>query len=414
MQGKDPVKIIREAISQALVFYYPFAGRLREGPERKLLVDCTGEGAMLVEADADVSLEQFGDSLQPPFPGLEELLYDVPGSGGVLHCPLLLIQVTRLSCSGFIFALRLNHTMSDAAGLVQFMTAVGELARGAAAPSIQPVWCRELLNARNPPRVTCIHHEYDEVADTKGTIIPLDDMVHRSFFFGPTEISALRRFIPYHLGQCSAFDVLTASLWRCRTIALQPEPDEEVRVLCIVNARSKFDPPLPTGYYGNAFAFPVALTNAGKLCENPLGYALELVKKAKADVTQEYMRSLADLMVIRGRPHFTVVRSYLVSDVTRAGFGEVDFGWGKPAYGGPAKGGVGAIPGVASFYIPFKNAKGEEGIVVPVCLPALAMERFVKELNIMLNMEQTQFPTPFKGVAGDGGTPTSTFILSNL
>ncbi|KAA8549932.1 hypothetical protein F0562_001616 [Nyssa sinensis] len=363
MGGRDPVEVIREALAQTLVFYYPFAGRLREGPARKLMVDCTAEGVAFIGADADVTLEEFGDALQPPFPCLEELLFDAPGCGGVLNCPLLVIQVTRLRCGGFIFALRLNHTMSDAAGLVQFMEAVGEMARGARAPSMPPVWQRELLCARDPPRVTCTHREYDEVPDTKGTIIPLDEMAHRSFFFGPAEVAALRR---------------------CRTLALQPDPEEEVRVLCIVNARSKFNPPLPVGYYGNGFAFPVALSTAGKICRNPLGYALELVMKAKADVTEEYMRSLADLMVIRGRPHFTVVRTYLVSDVTRAGFSEVDFGWGKPAYGGPAKGGVGAIPGVASFYIPFKNKKGENGIVVPICLPAAAMERFVMELESML------------------------------
>ncbi|KAK4714123.1 hypothetical protein R3W88_020030 [Solanum pinnatisectum] len=380
----DPVKVIKKAIAETLVFYYPFAGRLREGNGRKLMVDCTGEGVMFVEADADVTLEEFGDELQPPFPCLEELLYDVPGSAGVLNCPLLLIQVTRLKCGGFIFALRLNHTMSDAAGLVHFMTAVGEMARGASVPSTLPVWCRELLNSRNPPRVTCTHHEYDEVPDTKGTIIPLDGMVHKSFFFGPSEVSALRRFIPPHLRKSSTFELLTSVLWRCRTISLKPDPEEEVRVLCIVNARSKFNPPLPNGFYGNAFAFPVAVTTAAKLCKNPLGYALELVKKAKSDVTDEYMKSVADLMVMKGRPHFTVVRTYLVSDVTRAGFGEVDFGWGKAVYGGPAKGGVGAIPGVASFYIPFKNKNGENGIVVPVCLPAFAMEIFVEELDGML------------------------------
>lgn len=312
------------------------------------------------------------------------------------------MQVTRLKCGGFIFALRLNHTMCDAAGLVQFMAAVGEMARGARAPTIPPVWQRELLNARVPPQVTCTHHEYDEVADTKGTIIPLDDMVHRSFFFGPTEVAALRRFVPEKLRNCSTFEVLTAWLWRCRTMALQPDPEEEVRVLCIVNARARFSPPLPTGYYGNAFAFPVAMTKAEKLCQSPLEYALELVKKAKDDVTEDYMKSLADLMVIRGRPHFTVVRSYLVSDVTRAGFGEVDFGWGKAAYGGPAKGGVGAIPGVASFYIPFKNHEGENGIVIPVCLPALAMERFVKELDSMLKTRNV------------GTTMSKTFITSAL
>lgn len=93
MRGRDPVKVIRDAIAESLVFYYPFAGRLREGPGRKLMVDCTGEGVVFIEADADVTLSEFGDALQPPFPCLEELLYDVPGSAGVLNCPLLLIQV---------------------------------------------------------------------------------------------------------------------------------------------------------------------------------------------------------------------------------------------------------------------------------------------------------------------------------
>ncbi|KAL2521949.1 HXXXD-type acyl-transferase family protein [Forsythia ovata] len=391
--GKDPVNVIREALAKTLVFYYPFAGRLREGSGRKLMVDCTGEGVMFIEADAEVSLREFGDALQPPFPCLEELLYDVPGSSGVLNCPLLLIQVTRLKCGGFIFALRLNHTMCDAAGLVQFMDAVGEIARGAPAPSVLPVWQRELLNARQLPHISCKHHEYEQVPDTKGTIIPLDDMVHKSFFFGSKEVNSLRKLVPPELHNCSTFELLTACLWRCRTIAISPDPEEEMRILCIVNARNRFNPPLPVGYYGNAFAFPVAISTAENLCKNPLGYALELVTKTKSDVTMEYMKSLADLMVIRGRPHFTVVRSYLVSDVTRAGFGEVDFGWGKAAYGGPAKGGVGAIPGVASFYIPFRNKKGENGIVVPICLPALAMERFVEELESMINDHTPVFIT---------------------
>ena len=97
------MKVIREALAQTLVFYYPFAGRLREGPGRKLVVECTGEGMMFIEADADVTLEQFGNALQPPFPCLEELLFDVPGSGGVLNCPLLLIQAHIMALNYYFF-----------------------------------------------------------------------------------------------------------------------------------------------------------------------------------------------------------------------------------------------------------------------------------------------------------------------
>ena len=70
------------------------AGRLREVEGRKLVVDCTGEGVVFVEADADVCMAELeAAGLRPPFPCMDQLLFDVEGSGGVLNSPLLLIQV---------------------------------------------------------------------------------------------------------------------------------------------------------------------------------------------------------------------------------------------------------------------------------------------------------------------------------
>uniref|UniRef100_A0ACD5UWB6 Uncharacterized protein n=1 Tax=Avena sativa TaxID=4498 RepID=A0ACD5UWB6_AVESA len=389
MSGRDPVAVLRDAVGRALVHYYPLAGRLRELEGRKLAVDCTGDGVLFIEADADVRLEHLGDAmLLPPFEGLDELLWDVPGSSQVLGSPLLLFQVTRLSCGGFILAVRLMHTMADAQGLVQFLAAVAELARGAAMPSVRPVWRRELLEARNPPRAALAHPEYDQVTDTRGKIQLLDDMGHRSFFFGPKEVAAVRSHLQPGLQKsATTFEVLTGCLWKCRTLALAPNADDQMRMICIVNARGGRKckrNAIPTGYYGNAFAFPVAISAARDLCARPLSYAVQLVKDAKGQVDMEYMRSVADLMVQRGRPHFTVESAYLASDVTKAGFGDLDFGWGRPLYGGPAKGGVGAIPGVASFLIPFNNTKGEDGIVIPVCLPGHVMAKFADEVGKLL------------------------------
>ncbi|KAJ4840144.1 hypothetical protein Tsubulata_000216 [Turnera subulata] len=373
----DPGQVMKDAIAKALVFYYPLAGRLIEGPNRKLIVECSGEGVMFIEADApEVSLEGFGE-LGPPFPCIEELLFDVPGSHGMINTPLLLFQMTRLKCGGIVLAIRLNHAVSDAAGLMQFMLAIRDIAHRAESPRIKPVWERHLLNARFPPRVTCKLHEYDQLVDTKEKL-PASKMTHRSFFFGPNQVSAIRSLTPLDLRQCSTFEILTAFMWRHRTVALQLDPNEEVRIICIVNARNKFNPPLPSGYYGNCTAYSVAKTTAGELTGTPLGYALKLVREAKGNVTEEYMRSIADLMVTKGRPWYTMVGSYLVSDVTRAKFLEMDFGWGKPIFGGPAKGNV------ASFHVKHTNKKGESGVLVTLCISAPAMERLVKELDGLL------------------------------
>ncbi|KAL8152440.1 hypothetical protein V2J09_010200 [Rumex salicifolius] len=388
---EDPAKAIKAALAEALVYYYPWAGRLREGAARKLLVDCTAEGGVFVEADADVRLEQFGEgSLQPPFPCINELLYNkVANMNGVLDYPMFTMQVTRLLCGGFIVSLSANHAVTDASGLIQFLTAVTELARGADAPSVLPVWKRDLLNARDPPRVTCAHREYDEIAgaedDNHGHDVDLSGMVYRSFFFGPVEHAALRRRAPPHLQRVSNFELLTACLWHCRTVALQFDDSDEVRVAFAVNARHKFNPPLPAGFYGNACAFPAAVAPAGKIRAGSLGYTLEQVKAAKDSVTEEYMRSLADLMVIRGRPHFTVAQTYLISDISRIGFSDLDFGWGKPVYGGPTDNG--SVPHIASYFIAFRNGKGEDGKMVPVCLPVAAMQRFVETLEGLLKEE---------------------------
>ncbi|CAL5078855.1 unnamed protein product [Urochloa decumbens] len=383
----DPAAVVRRTLGEALVPYYPLAGRLREVEGQKLVVDCTGEGVLFVEADADVRLAELeAAGLTPPFPCMDQLLFDVDGSGGVLDSPLLLIQVTRLRCGGFAFALRLNHTMCDAAGIVQFMTAVGDLARGLPSPIIAPVWSRELLDARRPPRPSFLHHEYDPVPPTP--FPPASDMVTRTFTFRPADIAAIKKSISTaHRGSggndkastTTTFEALAALVWRARTAALEIPDGEDVRLVVAASIRGGLG--LPAGYYGNACVYPAAVCAAGALRCGTLGDAAALVREAKAAAAgAEYARSTADLMALRGRPSLAMANALIVSDNRHAGFRRVDFGWGEPVYGGPA-----AALFVLSFVVAVRDADGEDdAIAVPVVLPRSAMERFASEVGMML------------------------------
>ena len=55
---RDAAKVIRGALSKALVPYYPFAGRLAGSTEHNnVRVECTGEGAWFVGATLNRTLE---------------------------------------------------------------------------------------------------------------------------------------------------------------------------------------------------------------------------------------------------------------------------------------------------------------------------------------------------------------------
>ncbi|KAK1692836.1 hypothetical protein QYE76_009533 [Lolium multiflorum] len=350
------------------------------GGGAKLVVDCTGEGVLFVEADADVRLADLerGAGLRPPFPCMDQLLFDVEGSSGVLGCPLLLIQVTRLLCGGLVLTLRLNHTICDAIGIAQFLNAVAEFARGLPLPTVVPAWSRDLLEARSPPSPSFPHREYNHVPlPPPPPSAADDDMVMRSFTFTSADIAAIKKRLPPLLRDtATSFEVLTASLWRARTEALEIPPGQDAWLVFIANFRAYPELSLPAGYYGNACVPPTAVTDAATLRHGSIGDAVALVRQAKATVTAEYVRSTLDVLVLRGRPCLAVHNVFAVSDNRHAGFSRVDFGWGKPVYGGPAD----TIFGVG-FFVAAKDRDGKDAVVVPIVLPRSAMDRFAAEVG---------------------------------
>jgi hypothetical protein len=171
----------------------------------------------------------------------------------------MLTQVTRLACGGFVLAVQLNHTMAGAQGLMQFLGAVAELARGdAQAPmTVQPVWERHLLEGRrNSPQPR--DKLDDDSSNSSNIMLPLlslDNMVLCSFFFGPEKIATIRAQLssspdPDLHKRMSRFNVIAGWLWKYRTMALAPDSNEPMLMIVVVNARGRTGSAgIPTSYY---------------------------------------------------------------------------------------------------------------------------------------------------------------------
>lgn len=91
--NEDAATAIKNALAKVLVHYYPTAGRLTISSEGKLIIDCTGEGAVFVEAESDSSIQHVGDITKPDPDTLGKLVYDIPGAENILQIPPLVAQV---------------------------------------------------------------------------------------------------------------------------------------------------------------------------------------------------------------------------------------------------------------------------------------------------------------------------------
>ncbi|KAH9328805.1 hypothetical protein KI387_000913, partial [Taxus chinensis] len=86
-----PAKTFREALSKVLVYYSPFAGRLRNKENGDLEVECSGEGAVFVEAMADNNLSVLRDFNEYD-PSFQQLVFSVPTDTNIEDLHLLSVQ----------------------------------------------------------------------------------------------------------------------------------------------------------------------------------------------------------------------------------------------------------------------------------------------------------------------------------
>ncbi|OEL36280.1 hypothetical protein BAE44_0002700 [Dichanthelium oligosanthes] len=107
----------------------------------------------------------------------------------------------------------------------------------------------------------------------------------------------------------------------------------------MIDMRPRLDPPLPPGYFGNGVIRTSAVATVEEVVSDPLGHTARRLRIATSH-GDEYVRSLVDYLEevdTMNLPRSDISRAHLRA-ISWMGMSlnDADFGWGSPAFMGPA------------------------------------------------------------------------------
>ncbi|XP_030517916.1 omega-hydroxypalmitate O-feruloyl transferase-like [Rhodamnia argentea] len=373
----DTVDVIKKALCQVLVHYYPLAGRLARNSQGKLTVDCEKKlGVPFVEASANCDIEDLGDMKFLDRNVLQKLVYGDATENTVEVAPLLTAQVTKFRCGGFTVGIAFNHCMFDGTSVMNFMNSWAETARGRPL-SIIPCHDRTVLTSRVPPQITGTSDSFVHISDVSDlkALYEKEQIVWKSFHFDNAKLATLKRMATtdgQSISSCSSFVALAARVWRARTMALKMKPHQLSKLIFPVDFRSMMKPPMP-GYIGNAVVEACCLCTVGELIDEPFSFTAGRIREAIERVNEDYVRSWIDSLDVHQFNLLSLTSLVLVS-WQRFDYGSTDFGWGKPRTFG-----TGDLPTGCLF---MADGRERKGIVVVLGLPLSAMDTFEKLVQL--------------------------------
>ncbi|KAK9922798.1 hypothetical protein M0R45_031245 [Rubus argutus] len=345
--------VLKDALAKALVPFYPMAGRLKRDDDGRIEIDSHPH---------------------------------VDYAAGISSYPLLVLQLTYFKCGGVSLGVGMQHHAADGFSGLHFVNTWSDMARGLDL-TIPPFIDRTLLRARDPPQPAFPHIEYQPAPPMKNsqqsTKPGAEETSIAIFRLTREELNTLKAKSKEdgNTVNYSSYEMLSGHVWRCACKARELPDDQDTKLYIATDGRSRLQPPLPPGYFGNVIFTATPIAVAGDLQSKPVWYAASKIHDALVRMDNDYLRSALDYLelqpdlsaLVRGAHTFRCPNLGITSWV-RLPIHDADFGWGRPIFMGP--GGIG-YEGLA-FVIPSANNDGS--LSVAISLQSEHMKSFSKLL----------------------------------
>ncbi|KAL1830925.1 hypothetical protein DCAR_0100884 [Daucus carota subsp. sativus] len=334
-----------KSLSKTLTKFYPWAGRfVLDG----FYVDCNDEGALYVEAEVNIPLNEFIGQAKKNIQLINDL---VPKSNFVnIHAydnPILGIQVSFFECGGLAICMYLSHIVADgfsaAAFTKEWSSTSSGLINGDQDASSSPMSFNLALLVPTRDLSTVV----------KPAVLPMSKqkelkIVTRRFLFDETAISTFKDHVikSESINQPTRVQAVTSVLWKA-LIRQSKLPNSTLYFH--LNFRGKASiamPPLdnPFAVCGNYYTQVPTRFKGTNETKHELELH-ELVKLLRGKLRNTLKNcseiSTADGLFLEAAKNFNIIQEDMESDETdvrifttlcRMPLYETEFGWGKPEW----------------------------------------------------------------------------------
>ncbi|KAI3736219.1 hypothetical protein L6452_15757 [Arctium lappa] len=350
------IPTLKHSLSITLQHFFPFASNLivfhapnPSGVARKPEIrHVEGDSVALTFAECTLDFNDLiGNHPREcnKFYPLVPLLEAASKESDFVKFPIFSVQVTIFPNSGITIGLTNHHTLSDARSRYDLLEAWTSIAKYGTdelflASGSFPVYDRVIEYPQSLDEIYSNRHVIQTLDENyrPPQLVSATDRVRATFVLTRAHINLLKKWLLIQLPKLefiSSFTLGCALMWSCIAKSRihhegKKGENELERFVCVIDWRSRLDPPVPQTYFGNCVGPCFAITRSTILTGNK-GFvaAVELVGNTIRETVKNKQGMLKDAETWLERL-VVQVPTVGVAGTPKHDIYDLDFGWGKP------------------------------------------------------------------------------------